>query len=51
MWEQNLFREAKRWDKKEKKYIQFSRPEIVKEYNKFMGGIDLLNICTNLYKY
>ena len=43
--------EAKRWDKKEKKHVQIQRPNIVEEYNKFMGGIDLLNMCTNLYKY
>ena len=43
--------EAKRWDKKEKKHVQIQRPKIVEEYNKFMGGIDLLNMCTNLYKY
>jgi hypothetical protein len=43
--------EAKRWDKKAKKHVQIQRPKIVEEYNKFMGGIDLLNMCTNLYKY
>ena len=43
--------EAKRWDKKEKKHVQIQRPKIVEEYNTFMGGIDLQNMCTNLYKY
>ena len=43
--------EAKRWDKKAKKHVQIQRPKIVEEYNKFMGGTDLLNMCTNLYKY
>ncbi|CAB4024272.1 Hypothetical predicted protein [Paramuricea clavata] len=42
--------EARRWDKKEKKHVQIQKPKIVEEYNKFMGGIDLLNMCTNLYK-
>ena len=42
---------ARRWDKKKKIYIDIDRPKIVEEYNKFMGGIDLLNMCTNLYKY
>lgn len=43
--------QPKRWDKKEKKHLEINRPKIVEEYIKFMGGIDLLNTCTNLYKY
>ncbi len=42
---------AKRWDKKLKKYVEINKPTILNEYNKFMGGIDLLNMCTNKYKY
>lgn len=33
--------EVNRWDKKEKKYITLERPEIVKLYNKSMGGVDI----------
>lgn len=33
--------EVNRWDKKEKKYITLERPEIIKLYNKSMGGVDL----------
>ena len=43
--------QARRWNKKEKRHVSIERPKIVEEYNKFMGGIDLLNICSNLYKY
>jgi hypothetical protein len=42
---------ARRWDKKKKEYVEIDRPKVVEEYNKFMGGIDLLNMCTNMYKY
>ena len=46
---------ARQWDKKNKEYVEINRPKVVEEYNKFMGGggggIDLLNMCTNLYKY
>lgn len=43
--------QARRWNRKEKKYEEIQRPAIVSEYNKFMGGIDLLNMCTSMYKY
>jgi len=33
---------AKRWSKKENKYIEIARPNCITEYNKFMGGVDLL---------
>lgn len=42
---------ARRWDKKAKQFVEIDRPKIVEQYNNFMGGIDLLNMCTNLYKY
>ncbi|XP_046685653.1 piggyBac transposable element-derived protein 3-like [Homalodisca vitripennis] len=31
---------CKRWDKKNKVYIQVQRPEVVQRYNKSMGGVD-----------
>lgn len=40
-----------RWDAKQKKNVETNRPKVVEEYNKFMGGIDLLNMCSNMYKY
>ncbi|XP_064630946.1 piggyBac transposable element-derived protein 3-like [Lineus longissimus] len=40
-----------RWDKKKKEKIIVDRPFIVKEYNRFMGGIDLIDACVARYKY
>ncbi|XP_039545881.1 piggyBac transposable element-derived protein 3-like [Pimephales promelas] len=34
---------ARRWRKSDKAFVEVNRPHIVKEYNKFMGGIDLLD--------
>lgn len=34
---------VKRWDKKNCKYIEIDSPEIIKMYNKSMGGVDLLD--------
>lgn len=42
---------ARRWDKKEKQFLEVTRPAIVTEYNRFMGGIDLLNMCSGLYRF
>lgn len=33
----------KRYDRKEKKYIEVTCPKIVKVYNKHMGGVDLMD--------
>lgn len=41
----------RRYDRKRKEYINVQCPEIVTEYNKFMGGIDLMDSLTALYKY
>uniref|UniRef100_A0A3Q1JQK9 PiggyBac transposable element-derived protein domain-containing protein n=1 Tax=Anabas testudineus TaxID=64144 RepID=A0A3Q1JQK9_ANATE len=35
---------VKRWDRKAKSHIMVSRPAIVDTYNRFMGGVDLLDI-------
>ncbi|XP_046857868.1 piggyBac transposable element-derived protein 3-like [Xenia sp. Carnegie-2017] len=42
---------AKRWSKTEKKFVGIPKPEIVNEYNKFMGGIDLMDMLSSLYRY
>lgn len=42
--------EVRRLDKASKSYIQVERPAIIEQYNKFMGGIDLLDSLTSLYK-
>lgn len=41
---------AKRWDKKSKKYVEVSRPEIVTVYNNGMGGVDLLDQLISYYR-
>ena len=40
-----------RWDKATKSSTEVSRPSIVKTYNKFTGGIDLLDSFTAKYKF
>lgn len=42
---------VQRYDKKNKAFTTISRPAIVAEYNKFMGGIDLHDAVTALYRY
>ena len=31
---------CRRWDSSEKKYVEIKRPAVIKEYNKYMGGVD-----------
>ncbi|EEC08059.1 conserved hypothetical protein, partial [Ixodes scapularis] len=40
-----------RWGKKERKFIQVPQPGIVATYNRFMGGVDLLNYLIELYNF
>ncbi|KAE8740291.1 hypothetical protein FOCC_FOCC014191 [Frankliniella occidentalis] len=41
---------VKRWDKKAKKKIDVACPQIVRLYNKNMGGVDLFDMLMHLYK-
>ncbi|MGH0121656.1 UNVERIFIED_CONTAM: hypothetical protein FKN15_064325 [Acipenser sinensis] len=41
--------EVERWDKKEKRYMKIKRPQIVKNYNEAMGGVDKLDQLISLY--
>lgn len=41
---------VKRWSTAEKKYIEVGRPEIIREYNSYMGGVDLNDMLVALYR-
>lgn len=41
---------CRRWSKKDTKYINVSRPNIVKKYNECMGGIDLIDRMISYYR-
>lgn len=41
---------CKRWSKKEKKYIDVRRPEIIREYNLKMGGVDMVDRTISYYR-
>lgn len=41
---------CKRWSKIEKKYLMLPRPEVIKQYNASMGGVDKLDFLISLYR-
>lgn len=43
--------EARRWDKKEGRFVEIPRPNIVAEYNSKMGGVDFLDFLCGKYRY
>ncbi|KRZ47512.1 hypothetical protein T02_15959 [Trichinella nativa] len=45
-----IFHLLKRWNKKDKTLDDVSCPAIVKEYNKYMGGVDLAGMLRALYR-
>lgn len=42
--------EVKRWDKKQKVYIDVTAPKVVKNYNQYMGGVDVLDQQMEYYR-
>ena len=41
---------VRRWNRKDKKYIEISCPEVIMEYNQSMGGVDLSDMLIALYR-
>ena len=41
---------VERWSPKEKKFIQITRPDVVKVYNAHMSGADLIDMLLSLYR-
>nr|XP_047122949.1 piggyBac transposable element-derived protein 3-like [Hydra vulgaris] len=41
---------VKQWDQKNRKHIQVPCPQVVKEYNTGMGGVDLSDMLITLYR-
>ncbi|KAE9528797.1 hypothetical protein AGLY_012372 [Aphis glycines] len=41
---------VKRWDRKKKEYVYIERPEIVRHYNKTMGGVDKHDQLVSFYR-
>lgn len=41
---------VRRWCKRERRFVEVERPEIVKKYNHAMGGVDLLDQLMSYYR-
>lgn len=41
---------VKRWSTKQKQHIQVKRPAVIKAYNQWMGGVDLIDMLISLYR-
>jgi hypothetical protein len=41
---------VKRWSSSQKKHIQVTRPNVIKAYNQYMGGVDLIDMLVSLYR-
>lgn len=46
----NPITKVNRWDRKTKTMVEVERPSVVTTYNKFMGGVDLLDGMLSLYR-
>lgn len=42
-------KECKRWSKTDQKYIEIKQPDLIKKYNSYMGGVDLLDRVIGMY--
>ncbi|CAG4998302.1 unnamed protein product [Parnassius apollo] len=42
--------DVRRWDKQNSKYVTIKRPYVVGEYNRHMGGVDLIDSIMGIYK-
>lgn len=42
--------QCKRWDKQSKEYISVPRPEVIRNYNVNMGGVDKMDFLITIYR-